>query len=130
MALVYQRATAKLALYAFLHLFINDLRTKRAIDTGFKTKVLLRRLKRHRGFGTPLLALCRQTIPRQDRALAIFAPVIAPQRAIPTQHVVARNQPADRICANRVTDRTRTPLRTNRFCERGISRMPAHANVE
>jgi hypothetical protein len=55
--LVYQRATAKLVLYGFLYLQINGLRSNGAIDTPFKTKVLLRRLKRHRGFGTPLLAL-------------------------------------------------------------------------
>ena len=47
MAPVYQRATAKLALFGFFYLQINNLRTKVAIDTPFKTKVLLRRLKRH-----------------------------------------------------------------------------------
>ena len=47
MALVYQRATAKLALGVFLVLLVNGLRGIGTIDTQTETKVLLRRLKRH-----------------------------------------------------------------------------------
>ena len=64
MAPVYQRATAKLALFGFLYLQINNLRTKVAIDTPFKTKVLLRRLKRHwRRTGTDSAGAEAQSAP-------------------------------------------------------------------
>jgi hypothetical protein len=44
MALVYQRATAKLALVGYNYLLINDLWNHGAIDSQTETKVLLRRL--------------------------------------------------------------------------------------
>ena len=60
MAPVYQRATAKLALNNFLALLVNGLQTIDTIDRQTGTKVLLRRLKRHRALGTSLLSLCRE----------------------------------------------------------------------
>lgn len=77
MGLVYQRATAKLALITFLILLINGLWTINAIDRQTETKVLLRRLKRHLGVRVALLSLCHERVPRKDRSLAIFAPVVA-----------------------------------------------------
>jgi hypothetical protein len=57
---VYQRATAKPVSGTMTPLQNKDLRQNDAIDSQTETKVLLRRLKRHRDFGTLPLPLRRQ----------------------------------------------------------------------
>jgi hypothetical protein len=84
MGVVYQRATAKLAPCTFSVLLINGLAQNGAIDSETETKVLLRRLKRHRGFGTSLLSRCGDRFPSEDGTFAIFAPVIATECAVAT----------------------------------------------
>src|ERR1700733_9807199 len=94
------------------------------------TKVSLWRLQRRRNVVDTVFAVWGQRIPLEDGALAIFAPVIATESAISTQHVVARNQPSDRIRADCVADGTRTALLTDRGGETRIRRAAVRSHIE
>src|SRR5204863_4289021 len=62
----------------------------------------------------------RQRLPREHRALAILSPVITPEGAVLTQHVVAGNEPCHRVGADGPAHRPGGPGATHRARERRV----------
>src|SRR5580658_1608744 len=78
----------------------------------------------NRGTCVLLLTLRRrvraQRRPDQHRALAIFSPVIATERAVLAQHLVTRNEPGNRIGTDRIAHGALAARAPQRLRERRI----------
>src|SRR5438045_532135 len=72
----------------------------------------------------------RQRLPREHRALAILSPVITPEGAVLTQHVVAGNEPCHRVGADGPAHRPGGPGATHRARERRVRGRSGAAELE